>query len=393
MLQQQLVRSPDLKKLHDEGYEIEVKGGYLIIHHIPYVNKDKKVEYGKLIVPLTMNNDIAKYQKNSGKHVIYFMGGYPCNADGSEIPSIRNQTLSRQLDDAIVMNFAFSNKPKNDYNDYYEQVTRDIEIISAPALDGSVTASTYKVIESECNSVFHYVDTNSSRANIYHINSKFVNQKIAIIGLGGTGSYILDLVAKTPVSEIHLYDGDDFLQHNAFRSPGAPSKQVLELKEKKVAYFAALYSSMHKGIKPHTENITEVNIRQLSQMSYVFVCIDDGGARGVIVRQLLKMGIPLIDLGMGVHITDDMVIGMIRTTVVTSEKNDHIETRIPTGDDAQNEYSTNIQIADLNALNAVFAVIKWKKMCGFYQDISHEYHSAYSINDSNLVNDEKVGNS
>jgi hypothetical protein len=35
--------------------------------------------------------------------------------------------------------------------------------------------------------------------------------KIAIIGLGGTGSYVLDLAAKTPVKEIHLFDGDKFL--------------------------------------------------------------------------------------------------------------------------------------------------------------------------------------
>ena len=33
------------------------------------------------------------------------------------------------------------------------------------------------------------------------------------------------------------------------------------------------------------------------------------------------------------------------------------------------EYATNIQIADLNALNALMAVIKWKKLSGFYQDL------------------------
>ncbi|WP_318271316.1 ThiF family adenylyltransferase [Sphingobacterium cellulitidis] len=46
---------------------------------------------------------------------------------------------------------------------------------------------------------------------------KLERQKIAIIGLGGTGAYILDMVAKTPVKEIHLFDGDSFDQHNAFR--------------------------------------------------------------------------------------------------------------------------------------------------------------------------------
>jgi hypothetical protein len=394
MLQQLISRSPDLKKLQDEGYEIEVtSGGYLIAHHIPYVDRNRQVLYGKLIVQLTFNGDIAKY---SGNHVIHFMGEYPCNKDGTEILAIKHCNPNTPLMDGVIMNFSFSNKPQNGYKDYYEQVTRYIEIISTPAmsLDSSTTTKTFKVIESENDNIFQYVDTNSSRANIYHINSKFRNQKIVIIGLGGTGSYILDLVTKTPVAEIHLYDSDTFLHHNAFRAPSAPSKQILELQKKKVEYFSELYSNMHKGIKPHVEDVTAENIYQLSQMSFVFVCIDDNNARNIIIQQLLKMNVPLIDVGMGAQIVDDMIIGTIRATTVTPNKHDHVSTRIPTGaNDDQNEYSTNIQIADLNALNAIIAVIKWKKMIGFYQDVSKEYHSIYSTNDSNLVNDEKVSNS
>ena len=190
-----------------------------------------------------------------------------------------------------------------------------------------------------------------------------------------------------------FFFSDSFLQHNAFRSPGAASKQVLELKKKKVEYFSELYSNIHKGIKPHAESVTAENIYHLSQMSFVFVSIDDDNARNVIVQQLLKMGIPLIDVGMGVHTVDDMLIGIVRTTVITPDKHDHISTRIPiVTNDIQNEYSTNIQITELNALNAILAVIKWKKMCGFYQDVSKEYHSTYSTNDSNLINDEKICN-
>jgi tRNA A37 threonylcarbamoyladenosine dehydratase len=38
------------------------------------------------------------------------------------------------------------------------------------------------------------------------VTAKLEGKKIAIVGVGCTGSYILDLVAKTPVSEIHMYD-------------------------------------------------------------------------------------------------------------------------------------------------------------------------------------------
>src|SRR5688572_24496500 len=82
-----------------------------------------------------------------------------------------------------------------------------------------------KKIQSEMPNPFNYPDTNSSRAGIETLNERFHGQKIAIIGLGGTGSYILDLVTKSPVGEIHLFDGDVFELHNAFRAPGAPGAE------------------------------------------------------------------------------------------------------------------------------------------------------------------------
>jgi hypothetical protein len=65
--QQQINRSPDLKRLRDEGFEIEVKGGYLIVHHIPYVNSNREVKFGKLISTLSLNNDVTVKPDN---HVI-----------------------------------------------------------------------------------------------------------------------------------------------------------------------------------------------------------------------------------------------------------------------------------------------------------------------------------
>ena len=48
----------------------------------------------------------------------------------------------------------------------------------------------------------------------------------------------------------------------------------------------------------------------------------------------------------------------------------------------------NVQIADLNSLNATLAVIKWKKLCGVYQDLEGEHHSTYSTNVNALTSDE-----
>lgn len=75
----------------------------------------------------------------------------------------------------------------------------------------------------------------------------------------------------------------------------------------------------------------------------------------------------------------------------TPEKRAHVreKKRIGmTGRDADGVYSHNIQIAELNALNAALAVIRWKKWCGFYLDLEGEHHSIYTLDGNNIINED-----
>ncbi len=381
--------SPDLKQLRNEGFEMEIKGGYLLIHQIPFVNHSKEIKRGTLISVLDLANNEKTVKPSS--HVIYFYGDYPCNKDGSPIEGIRHSSANQKIMDGIEVNHMFSNKPPNGYANYYEKISRYVEIISAPAksINPSLTEKTFKVIIDETeNSCFKYIDTNSSRANIENINSKLKEQKIAIIGLGGTGAYILDLIAKAPVKEIHLYDGDNFLLHNAFRSPGAASISLLEKKQKKTDYYTDIYSNMHRFVFSHPYYLSEINIEELQSMSFVFICIDKDSVKKGIIEYLLSQNISFVDVGLGVNVVDDKLIGTIRITTGSGLKNNHLFNRISCGDDLENEYSTNIQIAELNSINACLAVIKWKKICGFYQDLKQEFNTTYTLNVSQLTNDD-----
>ena len=381
MSQQLINHNPDLKRLRDEGYEIEIRGGYLLIHHIPYVDQNKQIQVGVLVSTLDNIQD----------HVIFFTGENPCEIDGTVITAIQHINNSSVLNNTITVNRSFSNKPNGGYQNYYEKIKRYADLISAPAkyLDPSVTEKTFKVIPDSGNeTVFQYIDTNSSRANIEVINAKLERQKIAIIGLGGTGAYILDLVAKTPVKEIHLYDGDSFDQHNAFRSPGAASMNDLCENPRKVSYYQKLYSSMHKYIHAHDYYVREENLKELDQMDYVFVCVDRNAARKLITDYLLSVGVAFSDVGLGVNVVDDKLTGAVRVTSATREKNDHLPFRIFSEDSDNNEYATNIQIAELNALNAIFAILKWKKILGIYVDLENEHHSSYSIGVSKIFNED-----
>jgi len=390
MLRAQINRSPDLKRLMDEGFEIEVMGGHLIVHQVPYLNSCQEIKYGKLISTLTLNNDVTI---KPDTHVIGFMGEYPCNKDGSRIQANQDSDLNQRIAEGIVKNYEFSYKPPGGHHDYHDKVTQYVKIFSGPAqsLDRTVTAKTFKVSQcSESESVFHYVDSNASRANISQLNKKFEGQRIGIIGLGGTGSYVLDFVAKTPVDEILLFDDDEFLQHNAFRSPGAASAETLNKRMKKVDYFASNYSQMRRGIKSYPEKVTEANVDMLKGLSYVFICIDSNRARGTIISKLREFGITFIDVGLGVNIGEENLVGTLRVTVGTPEKYDHIPKRIGTAETDDNDYATNIQIADLNAMNALLAVFKWKKLCGFYQDLKEEHNSTFTINTGQLLHEDSA---
>ncbi len=80
----------------------------------------------------------------------------------------------------------------------------------------------------------------------------------------------------------------------------------------------------------------------------------------------------------------------MRTTASTKAQQMSAKTKIPFTDDANNEYSRNIQIVDLNALNAALAVIKWKKIFGFYSDLDNEHHSVYTIDGNALDNEDQT---
>jgi len=392
MSHQLIDRSADLKRLRDEGYDIEIKASHLLVKDVPYVNSSKDVKRGILVSTLTLSGDVTV---RPDTHVAHFIGDYPCNQDGSEVSQIRNSSGKLKLGEDLEVDHTFSAKPvpTGYYEDYHAKMTNYVAILSGPAQmhNPGATAKTFPVIEpGEEESVFNYIDTASSRAGINAVTKKLGPGKIAIIGLGGTGSYVLDLVAKTPVKEIHLFDGDIFLQHNAFRSPGAPSIDELRTKPPKAAFLKERYSKMHRGIVAHDVNVDGNNIERLRGMNFVFLCIDRGGAKKLILEKLEEFAISFIDVGMGVYMAEDSLAGVLRVTSSTPEKRGHVGNRISFSDgERNNEYERNIQIADLNALNAALAVIKWKKLFGFYLDLDHEHHSTYTIDGNALTNEEK----
>ena len=327
-------------------------------------------------------------------HTAFFVGEHPCDNTGTEIVKIKHSSARQTLGQDLIVDHSFSSRPREGYADYYEKMTTYIAIISGPAesIDPAATAKTFPVItDDEEESVFRYIDTASSRVGINVVSDKLKLKKVAILGLGGTGSYVLDLVAKTPVQEIHLFDGDRFSQHNAFRSPGAPSVDELRAKPQKVAFLHERYDKMHRGIVAHHCYVDGSNVDELRGMDFAFLCLDQGAVRRLVAEKLQEFGVAFVDVGVGIYMVDEALAGNVRVTTSTNGKRDHVAKSVSFSESAgADDYSHNIQIADLNALNAALAVIKWKKLFGFYKDLEHEHQSIYTIDGNTLDNDETV---
>jgi hypothetical protein len=385
--------NPELKRLRDEGYNVAISNGFLIMQDVPYVNSNREIKRGFLATPLLLANDKTQPPDS---HTIHFGGEYPCDQFGHAIERIRATDAAVDVGGQLRADRTFSAKPQPSgrYENYYDKITTYADILSGPArkLDPNATAKTFPVIIAEdADSVFRYIDTASSRAEIVAISDKLKMKRVAIVGLGGTGGYVLDLIAKTPIEEIHLFDGDVFFQHNAFRAPGAASGSELEEKPLKVQYFQRLYDKMRKGIVARPDYITAANSNVLEGFDFVFLCME-GGDKACIVKKLEELKIPFIDVGMGLYVSDGSLGGIVRTTTSTESKRDHVWTkrRIPFAVNAdRNDYDLNIQISDLNALNAALAVIRWKRLLGFYLDQEHEFFSTYTIGGNDIANEDQ----
>lgn len=388
-----VLNSADLARLVAEGFSLEILGANLVAWDIPYVTKDRTVALGALVMPLDLNGDVTIQPTD---HQAKFVGAHPCSHEGIEIEPLRHSTGEFKIADGLTAQHNFSNKPsRGHFLNFHEKVVHYADIISAPAqlIDKDATPRTRRVVEPQDeNSPFMYLDTNSGRADINAITAKLAVDQVAIVGLGGTGSYVLDFMAKTPVRFIHLYDGDVFSSHNAFRAPGAASIETLRKQPTKVEYLASLYSNMHTGLVAHPFDMDEAHVEELRGMACVFLCMDAGPKKKAIVDRLEEFGVTFIDVGMGLYVKDDMLGGTLQAVTSTPENREKARSQMSfNGGDVDNEYDKNIQVADLNCMNALLAVFRWKKLRGFYRDSKKERSSSFSIAMNLLLNEDEEG--
>jgi len=368
---------PSTRRLLDEDYCLTFEGSHLIVEHIPYVTPAGAVAYGRLALPVIISGEVV--QDDAGDHRIWFIGQQPFDERGNPLPGPSPE--AHAVSEHLVADFMISSKPRSTgvFNNMYDKITSYVRVLSHPAtvLDSSVTArpgSGWTEIPDDLP--FVYADTGTARAGLAEMNAVFRGHRIGIIGLGGTGSYILDQVAKTWVERIELFDGDQLDNHNAFRAPGAADLTDLATRPNKAEYFARQYSRMHTGITAHPTYLTAGHLDELAACTFVFMAAADADEKPAILAWLRARNIPTIEVGMGIRDENGRLSGLVATV---NHRPDRPEPPVSASAGAANEYDRNIQVADLNSLNAMLAVISWKKQLGYYAGLNHPDETVYKL--------------
>lgn len=389
MFQKLVSHNDDIRRLVEKGYAVAFDSNCMVIRDIPYLNGQKELQIGAIVTKLVFVNQERVTQDD---HQIFFAGSVPHNLDGTPIPNLGGglaQLLLSETCNDVVVQRSFSNKPRatGKFQDFFEKVESYVSIISGPAIAlHNANPYTFRAVkEVISDTVFKFHDTLTSRAEITDLSAKFKNDVIAVIGLGGTGAYVLDFLVKTPVKEIRTFDHDDYHVHTAFRSPGR--LDPAELGHKKAEVYFSRYENFRTGLFFSPKFLDDSCIEDLDGVTFAFVCVDKGTSRAGIFDLLISKGIPFIDVGMGLNRKRGPINGQLRTTYYSQERGEHVRGKelAPLTDNPDDVYKTNIQISELNALNACLAVIRFKQLRGFYFEEIPNYHLLFEVGDFKIV--------
>ncbi|WP_052521456.1 ThiF family adenylyltransferase [Agreia bicolorata] len=365
-----------------DGYDMVLRSGHLVIRCLPYLAPSGLRRDGQLVLPVTVIEGVLT---DATDHRIWFAGEEPRDENGGTLATLDPHDFGVGERAGFMMSFK---PPSGAYASLHDKIRQYAHILRNAAwqIDPTVADTrngSYQVVPDDLPLV--YPDTNTTRAGLITLNNLFRGHTIAIVGVGGTGSYVLDQVAKTWVDRIILIDGDSLETHNAYRAPGAVAIDVLATQPNKAEYFAAEYGRMHSGITAHPVALTAETLHLLEGSTFVFLAAADAEARPVIMHWLRDRGVPFIDVGMSFREGEHGLTGMAKVSAYLPGDESPLPTApsVPPGED---DYSSNIQLAELNALNAILAVIRWKRYLGFYATHEESNLTVYKLFSNEIRN-------
>src|SRR5579885_1463604 len=120
-----VAHSDDLSRLLDDGYDIEVQGENLLVHHIPYVTPAGEVEDCVLRSELTTNGERTV---RPGQHEVWVIGQVPHDHQGNKL-SIVIEEGQIDVGGGLIACCRLSGKLHNEHPaDYYTKISHAVRV-------------------------------------------------------------------------------------------------------------------------------------------------------------------------------------------------------------------------------------------------------------------------
>ena len=191
------------------GWTIEVGQNRISVREVPYCKKDGEAGTCQVLVE-TQEDGLAMKAPENGSgasHAAVLIGvsqGRAYRATGEPVGNVLWTDDTNQCVISIK-------RDEGEYSNAWHAL-----FVYAATVAGEVGLEARDEVER----IFKFeIDGEDSREmRVWRNRAR--GQRVAIVGLGGVGLWILDLMSKTYVSEIRIWDGDVIEGRNLLRAPG-----------------------------------------------------------------------------------------------------------------------------------------------------------------------------
>lgn len=357
------------------GWHIEVSEDHIAVEGVPYRQHDGGS--GVCQVKVWIHDDgrtmTAPPDGSGATHAARLegvIGGKAHQADGEPVGNVIWTDNTRECVISIKLD-------SGNYADAWHALLVYCSIVAAAAQAGGDQEP------QRIDRVFQFEILGENTLDIREWQDKASGQKIGIVGLGGVGLWLLDLMSKTDVDEIRIWDGDHIEGRNLVRAPGWAGQDAIG--KNKAEYFGQLYGQFRTGISVYPEYLDPKDPPEtFDSLDFVFIAIDDAETRAALCERMEWTGVPFVDVGMGIERQRGEVRGSLQV-FFSGRDAKRWRIGIPTVVGVGEQEYHILQLADLAALNASLAVGVWRRHIEQYAGGSEDWLVRYSVERHTLL--------
>ena len=354
------------------GWPIEVSKNRISVSNVPYRKKD--AEAGLCQISIATQDDgltmKAPEHGGSARHAATLTGVSDACAYQATGQPVGNVLWTDRTNECVIS----IDRDEGEYVNAWHAL-----IVYTTRVAGAVA----KAEREQMERIFEFEVAGEDSRDMAAWRDQARGQKIGIVGLGGVGLWILDLMSKTYVREIRIWDGDEIEGRNLLRAPGWASQDAIG--KNKAKYFGEHYQRMRKGITIYPEYWhPDEHANAFDNLDFVFIAVDKAATRTALCEKLEQTGIPFIDVGMGIELRQERVRGSCQV-FFSGENPVRWRKGIPTAEGAGEKAYYDLQLADLGALNAALAVGIWRRHIGQYKVEDKDWLLRYWIEKNDLL--------